>query len=806
MDSPQTSLHALTTVGQCGEEQTDRALDSFIRSIGGMGSEGSSGVSSGASETASRDSSVSMSSKRLGSAESASSGSSVFMDSNSNVDTSHYCTSCMTKDSGAVARCFDCNNFLCANCVMAHQFILRYEGHHIVILGEIVNGSKSGNESEDLNALSRVIAEGNIKAAEISKAKNLEATSTRLSSQYRKAVDEVNETYQFYATMLQDRKGEIMMELEQAFGSKQVALSVYGRKARETADKIYQVTDFGDRLMKHACASEVLLFKKPIEARLHEVLAYMPDLNMAALTELEFISNFQAIQAGVKNQFGYMKTNQEVDGSKQQPPICRPMGASSSIPVEPKLAAGSSAQFQDSQENSSSAISPISKVCEEMTKSTMFKHNPMTGMARDPLDMEKQAFDKKVMMPINRFASTPIKPAPTSLLGPLFNTPNQLPSLFQGSYKEDITTNPYDKWADGSDNLFSGLAVGPSNQLSAPYRNSPTASLQSSFPILGLSSNIHSSSFNSFSGLSPEFTSPTNMTSVVYPSPAKSHIKRQKMIYHCKFGEFGILEDQFTEPSGVAVNNQNDIIVADTNNHKIKIFDKEGRFKFQFGEVGKRDGQLLYPNRVAVFKDSGDIVVTERSPTHQVQIYTQYGQFIRKFGANILQHPRGVCVDNKGRVIVVECKVMRVIIFDQNGNLLKKFGCSQYLHFPNGVVVNDQQEIFISDNRAHCVKVFSYEGNFLKQIGGEGITNYPIGVGINAKGEITIADNHNNFNLTVFSQDGLLISALESKVKHAQCYDVALMDDGSVILASKDFKLYIYRYIQMPPLMSRLEM
>ena len=67
--------------------------------------------------------------------------------------------------------------------------------------------------------------------------------------------------------------------------------------------------------------------------------------------------------------------------------------------------------------------------------------------------------------------------------------------------------------------------------------------------------------------------------------PPKSQIKRQKMIYHCKFGEFGILEGQFTEPSGVAVNAQNDIIVADTNNHRIQIFDKEGRFKFQFGEV-----------------------------------------------------------------------------------------------------------------------------------------------------------------------------------------------------------------------------
>ena len=129
-----------------------------------------------------------------------------------------------------------------------------------------------------------------------------------------------------------------------------------------------------------------------------------------------------------------------------------------------------------------------------------------------------------------------------------------------------------------------------------------------------------------------------------------------------------------------------------------------------------------------------------------------------------------------------------MIIFDQMGNVLNKFGCSKHLEFPNGVVVNDRQEIFISDNRAHCVKVFDYEGNFLRQIGGEGkaiklrvvadfnikfvegITNYPIGVGINGAGEITIADNHNNFNLSVFSQDGQLISALESKVGHQKYY------------------------------------
>jgi len=285
-------------------------------------------------------------------------------------------------------------------------------------------------------------------------------------------------------------------------------------------------------------------------------------------------------------------------------------------------------------------------------------------------------------------------------------------------------------------------------------------------------------------------------SNVSHTNATRTLLKRAKMIYHCKFGEFGINDGQFTEPSGVTINSENDIIVADTNSHRIQIFDREGRFKFKFGECGKRDGQLLYPNRVAVVRQTGEIVVTERSPTHQIQVYNKYGQFVRKFGANILQHPRGVCVDIKGRIIVVECKVMRVIIFDLFGNVLHKFNCSKYLEFPNGVCCssNEREEIYISDNRAHCIKVFDYAGNFIRQIGGEGITNYPIGVGINANNEILVADNHNNFNLTVFTQDGQLINSLESKVKHAQCFDVGLMDDGSIVLASKDYRIYVYNH------------
>merc|ERR1719322_650669 len=595
-----------------------------------------------------------------------------------------HCTGCKSS-SPAVANCFSCSALLCANWVIAHQLMVAFEGHHVTNLGNSSKAVEPVQGTASLEPVKKMVKEGRKKLNELQKTvKSVDYSSSRLTSQYDKAIAEVDETFNFYMSMLAERKLDVVKELDKLYSSKQVALSVFGQKVHDSSDKIEQIVGFMEKLIQSASTKDVLMFQASLETRLTHLVASLPQLDLASTVQLEFISNFQAIQVGVRNQFGYIKSgSSENTTMSKQPPIARPVNPSS-----------------------------LSSVFSQLSNSVM------SGLT-----------------------ATSISTSPTQTMS------NQVIS-------KDLANN-----------------------ISASLDFQTNSMAQS--------------------GLQPaSLATPVPSAPIAYPP--KAQIRRQKMIYHCKFGEFGILEGQFTEPSGVAVTEENEIIVADTNNHRIQVFDKEGNFQFQFGEVGKRDGQLLYPNRVAVVAKTGDIVVTERSPTHQVQIFTKYGQFIRKFGADILQHPRGVTTDNCGRIIVVECKVMRVVIFDMVGNVLNKFSCSRFLEFPNGVVVNDSMEIFISDNRAHCVKVFDYQGNYLRQIGGEGVSNFPIGVGLTASGEICIADNHNNFNLTVFSQAGQLLGALESKVKHAQCFDVALMKDGSIVLASKDYRLYIYRFVKVP--------
>ncbi|XP_053959866.1 brain tumor protein isoform X1 [Anastrepha ludens] len=688
--------------------------------------------------------------------------------------------------------CRTCGKVICNECALQehpaglHETELLQEHQLSTICPSNSSASPSSfnpqQQTTSESVLQTVLSELRGKIAEIVSlvSSNSDNNSSKIKMQYQKAHNEVNETYQFFCSMLDERKQEVLKELESLYNSKVASSSVSLQRSKELIEKAMHMCDSVERSPKTHSVADVLMMRKMFEQQLQTAL-----MDMQSPLELEFISNYQSIQAGVRNTFGYIRPgNSESVGAVtmsgqvvKQPPIARPTQSSSNSNSNNSglsgvgsnhlpLSLGLSASLLENTYNSV-VVGGVNVVGGMLGRSG--NHN-MIGNGGAVNANNNATFEELMAKRYHNHS--------TGVNGVI------------GSY---VSVNPYEKWSNGgSDNLFSSS----DHFSSAHLLNSLTSNVGSATAGSALST-LSVQGTNASSDSLIDMTSKLLSTSTY---PPKSQIKRQKMIYHCKFGEFGVMEGQFTEPSGVAVNAQNDIIVADTNNHRIQIFDKEGRFKFQFGECGKRDSQLLYPNRVAVVRNSGDIIVTERSPTHQIQIYNQYGQFVRKFGANILQHPRGVTVDNKGRIIVVECKVMRVIIFDQNGNVIHKFGCSKHLEFPNGVVVNDKQEIFISDNRAHCVKVFNYEGQYLRQIGGEGVTNYPIGVGINANGEILIADNHNNFNLTIFTQEGQLVSALESKVKHAQCFDVALMDDGSVVLASKDYRLYIYRYVQVPPI------
>jgi len=149
-----------------------------------------------------------------------------------------------------------------------------------------------------------------------------------------------------------------------------------------------------------------------------------------------------------------------------------------------------------------------------------------------------------------------------------------------------------------------------------PPATSP--SLQSLNPIVG---GVEDMGLNNFHAVAAPGT-----TSVV-----TGRNKATPMQIRCKFGSLGTAKGQFNSPHGFCLGVDEEIIVADTNNHRIEVFDKMGALKFQFGVAGKEEGQLWYPRKVAVMHNNGKFVVCDRgNERSRMQIFSKCGHFMRK--------------------------------------------------------------------------------------------------------------------------------------------------------------------------------
>lgn len=60
------------------------------------------------------------------------------------------------------------------------------------------------------------------------------------------------------------------------------------------------------------------------------------------------------------------------------------------------------------------------------------------------------------------------------------------------------------------------------------------------------------------------------------------------------------------------------VIVGDSGNHRVQVFDKYGRFLYKFGTEGSIDGQFKYPRGVAT-DQHGNIIVGD-SGNNRVQV------------------------------------------------------------------------------------------------------------------------------------------------------------------------------------------
>ena len=213
-----------------------------------------------------------------------------------------------------------------------------------------------------------------------------------------------------------------------------------------------------------------------------------------------------------------------------------------------------------------------------------------------------------------------------------------------------------------------------------------------------------------------------------------------------RVGVKGRNRGEFTNPQGACSSSNGRILVADSNNQCVQVFNTTGDFKIRFGVRGRNAGQLQRPTGVGVTLN-GNYLVADYE-TRWISIFSPDGKYLNRIGTGKLLGPKGLAVDNNGHIIVVDNKASCVFIFQSNGKLLHKFGSrgneDHQFAGPHFVAVNANNDIIISDFHNHCIKVFDSEGGFLFSFGsngeGNGQFNAPTGVAVDSLGNILVAD------------------------------------------------------------------
>ena len=198
--------------------------------------------------------------------------------------------------------------------------------------------------------------------------------------------------------------------------------------------------------------------------------------------------------------------------------------------------------------------------------------------------------------------------------------------------------------------------------------------------------------------------------------------------------------ENLQSPSGIAVNDKGEIVVAENTGHCVSIFAADGTKVRSFGEFGSSLGQMSFPHGLDLMAN-GDILVCEFM-NKRIQQFSIEGEALKYAGM----------FDGSGQ------------ISDPNHTKrvhpLRRRGSTQFSG-PRGVACHPtSHNVYIVDYGNHCIHILNTDLTFKRTFGhrgtGDGQFDNPFGVSFDSSGLVYVAD-HCNHRIQVFTEDGTYI-------------------------------------------------
>ena len=264
----------------------------------------------------------------------------------------------------------------------------------------------------------------------------------------------------------------------------------------------------------------------------------------------------------------------------------------------------------------------------------------------------------------------------------------------------------------------------------------------------------------------------------------------------------GVGDGELNSPTGIALDKNGNIYVADTDNHSIQKFDKTGTFLARWGgEPSSQEGQFYYPRGLAVGPD--DVVYVADSGNNRVQKFDLEGNAQKAWGKfgfawrgadmGRFDVPWGITTDQDGHVYVSDTSNARIQKFQADGQPLLKWGrdgsFDGAFFFPRGVAVDFIGNIYVADESNNRIQKFDARGSFLTKWGrdgqGPGQFKSPWGIACDALGNVYVVDSGNH-RIQKFDGNGTFLCSFGNRGKtEGQVnfpYGIAVDKEGCVFV------------------------
>ena len=184
----------------------------------------------------------------------------------------------------------------------------------------------------------------------------------------------------------------------------------------------------------------------------------------------------------------------------------------------------------------------------------------------------------------------------------------------------------------------------------------------------------------------------------------------------------------FTWISGVALDQDGNVYVADEWQGRVSVFDADGNPLSGFGVKGEGEGELSGPAGMAF--DADDNVWIVNSFNSRIQKFTKDGQFISGFGAKgdregEMEMPDGIEIDANGDLYIADWGNNRIQKFTPGGTLLRTFAHQingrDALNHPTDVAVDGDGDVYVTDWMNDRVVIYDPEGLPIAYLEGDAV-------------------------------------------------------------------------------------